>query len=78
MTGIIERIPRKNDRPQPFVFIKVTKGREYFLHCSEFKGDWDGMCKMVEMGDRITVEFTGVDSPKGPRAQHAMIANYQD
>jgi cold shock CspA family protein len=48
--------------PRGFGFVRGEDGNDYFLHCDEWAGDWDGQgCRK---GARV--EFTPVSDDRAP------------
>jgi len=71
--GKLSRIPMKDNREQPFAFIRAEDNKEYFLHKSELFDDWDDLKRMIASKGEVTIEFEGVKAEKGFRATGAKI-----
>jgi cold shock CspA family protein len=64
MTGVMKRILDKG-----FGFIEADgNGKEYFVHASDFVGDWLELKDEVQAGKRVKLSFEVATSTKGPRA----------
>jgi cold shock CspA family protein len=59
-------------KDKQFGFIRY-KGVDYFLHITEFKGDWNELCDLVESNPKVT--FEGMKTPKGMRAIDVRLEN---
>ena len=64
MTGVVRRIKDGGF----FGFIESGE-RDYFFHKEDFEGSWGELRRIVITGrERVHVEFTPKDTPKGLRA----------
>lgn len=73
MTGKIKSIPSKNGQQANYAFIKADDGKEYFMHISDFKGDWADLKSTIATKREATVEFDITPGLKGPRAANAVL-----
>lgn len=77
MFGTVDKVPKMEDsgKFKFFCFIRGDDKKDYFLHASDFTGDWfRDLCHVVRDIGPAKVEFETVQGPKGPRAANAKIA----
>ena len=73
MIGQVKSIPSKNGQQANYAFIKADDGKEYFMHISDFKGNWDDLKQAIAIKRSATVEFEITDGLKGPRAANVTL-----
>lgn len=73
ITGVIKSIPSKDGKPASYAFIKGDDGKEYFLHISEFKDQWDRLEATIAMKTFAKVEFESASTSKGLRAVNCRL-----
>jgi cold shock CspA family protein len=66
MKGTTKRIKPDKD----WGFLRGEDGEDYFLHRRDFNGFWDDLVEDSQT-EKINVEFSPEDSPRGPRAMNA-------
>lgn len=75
MTGIVDKMVLKDGREQFYIFIKGDDNKQYFMHKSSMESEdaWYEMSGLVGAGHKVKLEFNGVDTPKGGRAERVTI-----
>lgn len=65
---------RKIYRDLMYGFIDA-EGKSYFLHKSDFDGDWNSLCFDFEEGQIINLEFEPTKTDKGLRALEVKLSD---
>ena len=57
-------------------FIETSQGIDFFMHQSQFNGNWKQMLTRYVSGEQLMVEFENdPTSPSGPRAKNVVIVS---
>lgn len=75
MKGIINRMVIKDGEEQPYAFITGEDNKQYFLHRSNFVGEWTNLSGRVATSTVTKVVFDPAIGPKGPRAENCYIVD---
>lgn len=73
MNGVIHKIALKDGQEQSYAFITGEDNKQYFLHASNFQGDWHELSGLVSANTKVRVSFNPVDTPRGGRAENCVI-----